>query len=163
MRNIVRSITKYEPLKSFVGEDGTVTELVIDHLTKEERIELGIDDQAEEEQEEEIQNQEQEQQPNSTAAAASTSGPTTSQSQTNTTTHWLNSPSINMSGGQITINFSPPSQARSSHDPNPIRNWIDLDVCGLSSADFVYLWCIVLKLKYFQNKKGGGPWILLQI
>lgn len=49
--------TSVEPLQSFVGEDGTVTGLVIDHLTKQERIDLEIDDDQSEEPE--IQDQEQ--------------------------------------------------------------------------------------------------------
>lgn len=93
--------TSVEPLQSFVGEDGTVTEPVIDHLTEQERIDLGIDDQAEEE----TQDQEQEQ----LTRVATPTGHMTSQSQTNTTTHKSNNASINMSGGQITINIAPPS------------------------------------------------------
>ena len=30
-----------EPLQSFVGEDGTVTELIIGHLTEQERVDFG--------------------------------------------------------------------------------------------------------------------------
>jgi hypothetical protein len=93
--------TSVEPLQSFVGEDGTVTEPVIDHLTEQERIDLGIDDQAEEE----TQDQEQEQ----LTRGATPTEHMTSQFQTNTTTHKSNNASINMSGGQITINFAPPS------------------------------------------------------
>ena len=129
-----------QPLQSFVGEYGTVTELVIDHLTKQERIDLGIHDQSEEE----MQDQEQEQ---PKGAATATRGHMISQSQTHTESHTASHQSNHASINPCREDESPSTFHRSHHE----WRWIE-DACGLSSTACVLILMCCIELKDFQNK-----------